>query len=557
MDDPWDNPPDEEDIQPVGTILAGRYQVVSLIGRGGQAAVYRCVDHRLDREVALKVLSKHLTSFPAVVKRFQREAQVMASLDSRYLVPIYDVGRDGGHFFLVMKLLKGRTLGELLETSGAFTQERAIHVVAQVLEGLAHLHARSLVHRDIKPGNIILDEHERAVLLDLGITRDLTGRGLTTDGTTLGTPAYMSPEQAKGLNLDGRSDLYSVGILLFELLTTRLPFDAPTAIEIAMKQISEPPPSPRRFVSSLSENLTHVILRALEKPPERRYPTAAKMREALLGAALEPAVEDSPSPQHGKERLPFPAEEASDEVRETSAEVSADLEPGMEPRRFEPRFVRWLAFIALVVVTVGGVSGLLLFRMSSQAPTIRSTPSPLDRRAVPDPDSGTEPPPVDSGPPGYLSGVFEPDDDVPPNDGGTLDQPRLPTADLPDAVPGLGPGESARDAGPKNRSGTLRRPSPPVVQPQGGNPGLSPDDPVAQARERLSRRDTAGAIRVLESAAARTPNRAEVYRSLGDAHSRVGNRTAAIAAYRRYLALRPEAHDAEQVRRRLRGLGER
>ena len=164
---------------------------------------------------------------------------------------------------------------------------------------------------------------------------------------------------------------------------------------------------------------------------------------------------------------------------------------------------------------------------------------------------------MDSGPPGYLSVEPVSDDGVPPNDGGTPDQSRRPTADLPDAVPGLDPGESGRDGGPQNRSGAQRRPSQPVAQPQVEGPGLSPDDQVAQARDLLSRRNTAEAIRVLESAAARTPNRAEVYRLLGEAHGRVGNRTAAIAAFRRYLALRPEAHDADQVRRRLRALGER
>ncbi|MDI7269128.1 MAG: serine/threonine-protein kinase, partial [Myxococcota bacterium] len=287
---------------PTGTQLAGRYRLDTILGRGGMATVYMGLDQALGREVAIKVLEPELAAQAIVVKRFLREAQIMASLDSPRVVPIYDVGRDGPHVFLVMKCLPGVSLEDLIVQDGALPPERAAPLVAQVLEGLAVVHRRGLVHRDVKPGNVMVIDGDQAILLDLGIARDPASRGMTTEGTMLGTPEYMAPEQMLGRTVDHRTDLYAVGVLLFEALTGRLPFSGETPIEIGLRHVSDDPPSPRRFASWISEALAAAVLRAMAKDPAQRYQSANEMREALL-AALAVAA---PGPAGAEHHLPAP-----------------------------------------------------------------------------------------------------------------------------------------------------------------------------------------------------------------------------------------------------------
>lgn len=270
-----------------GCLLANRYHLRDRLGKGGMAYVYRAEDSFLGREVAIKVLSEECATHDVAMKRFVREARTMAALDSAHVVPLYDVGKDGPHTFLVMKLMDAPTLDHIIQREGRLAPGRAARLMAQVLDGLGHLHEKGVVHRDVKPSNVLVDGSDYAMLLDLGIAFDPTAAGLTADGIILGTPSYISPEQVAGTPVDGRSDLYSAGVVLFEALTGELPFLARTQVEACLMHLKRPPPSPRELEPSISEAVARVVLKALEKKPDRRFATARAMREALLEAAGE------------------------------------------------------------------------------------------------------------------------------------------------------------------------------------------------------------------------------------------------------------------------------
>ena len=269
---------------PAGTRLAGRYVLEELIGHGGMATVYRAQDEVLRREVAVKVLHEYLVSHDEAVERFLREARMLAAVDSQHIVPIYDVGNDQGSTFLVMKFLKAPTLGSILAEKKRLPPDEAVRMCEQLLCGLEALHALELVHRDVKPANIVVHDGRDVTLLDLGIVTDPYGHNTLTQGVVLGTAAYMSPEQALGDLVDERSDIYSVGITMFELLTGEVPFSGETTTQVCMKHVHDAPPSPRDLVPDISEALSDVVVRALAKRPEQRFQTANEMREALTDA---------------------------------------------------------------------------------------------------------------------------------------------------------------------------------------------------------------------------------------------------------------------------------
>ena len=274
----------------IGTEL-GNYRIVEEIGRGGMAVVYKAYQSSLDRWLAIKVLREQWSEEKAVVERFHREARAAAKLQHPNIIHIYDVAQQGHLYYIVMDYVAGGTLAARLAREGALDAAAALSVMGQIGSALDYAHAQGIVHRDVKPGNILLTVQGQAILSDFGIARAAAEARLTRTGTLVGTPEYMSPEQAAGETGDGRSDLYSLGVVLYEMLTGRVPFQADTPVAVLYKQVHASPPAPSGINAAISGPVERVLLHALHKDRDKRYRTAAEMTEALTQAANRPSGE--------------------------------------------------------------------------------------------------------------------------------------------------------------------------------------------------------------------------------------------------------------------------
>ncbi len=264
-------------------ILSGRYEPQRLIARGGMADVYRAHDRLLDRTVALKVLFRELSVDRAFVERFRREAQSAAGLSHHNIVSVYDWGEDGGTYYIVMEFVEGLPLSAILRTNGPMTPQRSSEIAAEVASALSYAHKHNVVHRDVKPGNVIITEDGQVKVTDFGIARAFnTEDSLTQTGSVMGTATYFSPEQAEGVGVDGRSDIYSLGIVLYEMLAGRPPFIGDTPVAVASKHVRESPPALSSLVSSVPPQLEAIIDKCLMKSPQLRYQSADALRADLL-----------------------------------------------------------------------------------------------------------------------------------------------------------------------------------------------------------------------------------------------------------------------------------
>jgi len=264
-------------------VLGDRYRLLERIGSGGMADVYCAHDTRLRRDVAVKVL-RPIDGDPAFAARFRREARHAASIQHPNVATVYDFGEDGDDRYIVMELVRGDTLKDLVRRRGALSEDEALTMAERVARGLEAAHARRLVHRDLKPHNVLVGGDGQPRIVDFGIAKASDGTALTGAAAVLGTAHYFSPEQASGKSADHRSDLYSLGVVLFELLTGRLPFDGGNPVEIAMRHVRDAPPRPSDWRPGLRRATDEVVLRALEKDPDRRFATASAMAAALLRA---------------------------------------------------------------------------------------------------------------------------------------------------------------------------------------------------------------------------------------------------------------------------------
>lgn len=277
----WQQRWDVEVVPVVGKSLTSRYQILEKIGEGGMALVYRSLDTLLHREVAVKVLREQYASDEQFVERFRREAQAAASLSHPNVVNIYDVGEVDGTHFIVMEYVHGRSLRRIIQEEGRLSPIWAARCALQICDGLQHAHERGLVHRDIKPHNILITPDERVKVTDFGIARAASTSTLTQTGIIIGSVHYFSPEQAKGANIGPQSDLYSLGIVLYEMLTGEVPFTGDSPISVALKQIDEPAPRVTERRPDCPPALARIVDRAMSKSLSDRYADAAQMAADL------------------------------------------------------------------------------------------------------------------------------------------------------------------------------------------------------------------------------------------------------------------------------------
>lgn len=269
----------------------GKYIILEEIGRGGMGAVYKARDVELDRIVAMKVLSPYLVGEPHLVQRFMREARLAANLDHPNIVAIYDIGGEGGYYYFVMKYLEGRPLKEIIAQRGPLPPDEVVNIVRQLASALDYAHQQNLVHRDVKPGNVIIGPDGHATLTDFGLAKVVESMKLTASGETIGTLEYMAPEQARG-ETSPASDIYSLGVMTYEMLTGRLPFQGTNQATLLYQHLHEPPPPLHRWNPTVPPEVEQVVLRAMAKEPAERYATAGEMARELEQAAR---------------RTPFPA----------------------------------------------------------------------------------------------------------------------------------------------------------------------------------------------------------------------------------------------------------
>ena len=275
------------------SLLQGRYRIVRKLGEGGMAIVYLGHDLELGRDVAIKTLRPQFAADPAFRARFQREAHAAASLSHPNIIDVHDVGESEGVPYLVMELIRGHSLKEIIAADAPFHPDDVAELIEQIGGALDYAHTRGYIHRDVKPGNILVDEHGRARVVDFGIAKGLFESDLTITGVGLGTVGYLAPEQAEGLMATPASDVYSSGVVAFEMLTGRLPFQAETPVGVAMQHVNEPAPPPSSLQAGVPPQIDAIVLRALEKDPTRRWPSMGAFAKALrqwreLGAPPSP-----------------------------------------------------------------------------------------------------------------------------------------------------------------------------------------------------------------------------------------------------------------------------
>lgn len=352
----------------------GRYQVIKELGRGGMATVYRAHDPRFKRDVAVKLMPAQLLADATFRARFEREAQTIAALEHPAIVPVYDFGEEDGQPYLVMRFMPGGSLADKL-ANGHISPREASRVIARLASALDQVHTHGIVHRDLKPANVLFDQYGEAYLSDFGIARLTETTSSLTGDSIVGTPAYMSPEQARGeVDIDGRSDLYALGVILFQMLTGKQPYDAPTPIAVAMKHITDPVPRATDFCPDLSFLYNDVIEDAMAKERQDRFPTGHDLLTALEKAILRAesstveledelvtapyeSIAESSSPVERFASSPGSSRPVTPSPGTSSPISQPDSQPVMFKRR---RGVPIWAWIVIGILGIGLVCGLFI-----------------------------------------------------------------------------------------------------------------------------------------------------------------------------------------------------
>jgi tetratricopeptide (TPR) repeat protein len=395
--------------------LLGRYRLSRRVGSGGMAEVWEAVDESLHRTVALKVILEAVSREPTFAERFVREARTIAGLEHPNILPVYDFGQDGEIVYLVMPLVSGGSLKDRLGKT--VPAPSAIGWISAIASALDYAHARGILHRDVKPANVLLDQSDRALLSDFGLAKSLgdSTAGLTATGAVMGTPTYMSPEQAMALTLDGRSDQYSLGIISFQLFAGVVPFTADSPLVVLRKHLQEPPPPASRVNPRLTPAIDRALERALAKDPAERYPRCEDLAGALASAcrgAPEPTAD--PTPRSGSVSTAAKGKEATtlwstpDAALEPTVRSKGSAEPGYVTALQTPRRRLPLAAGAAVAVLAAAAALFVLLRRPERnapppppaPPLVRAAPSPVVAAPVaptglpesPPPRAAVEPP---------------------------------------------------------------------------------------------------------------------------------------------------------------------
>ncbi len=358
----------------------GKYRILEPLGRGGMAQVYKAYHPGLDRYVAVKVLRADLTEDAEFLNRFRREARAVAALRHPNIIQIFDFDVQDGLYYMVMELLEGNTLKSYLNALRVRKERMPLgettHILSDVLGGLAYAHAEGVIHRDLKPSNILLTRRGQAVLTDFGIAQIIGGTQYTVTGALMGTLSYMAPEQGRDGKCDVRSDIYSLGITLYEMLTGSVPFDADTPLAILLKHLNDPLPSPRSLAPDIPEAFEQVVLKALAKDPQERYQSATEMAAALIEAAHLSGIEVPlttslpqtvsllpPQPAvvavfSGKNRAQFADHEFAE--GDTEVKITPPAEMQDVKKRLSRGALTWTTFMVLgnmLLLWAGGVFG--------------------------------------------------------------------------------------------------------------------------------------------------------------------------------------------------------
>src|SRR6516162_5470861 len=291
--------PPSDELAP-GTLLAGRYEILQLLGHGGMGSVYKARDKELDRLIALKLIRSELARNPQMLLRFKQELILARQVTHKNVIRIFDLGQSDGIKFITMDFVEGKDLRALLQERGRFPPNEAARIMLQICRALEAAHAEHVIHRDLKPQNIMLDQRGRVFVMDFGIARSAHLPGMTQTGALIGTPEYMSPEQARGEKLDERSDIFSLGVVFYEILTGKSPYPSDTPLATLWKRMQEPVTPPSQLEPDLPPALDAIVVKALQIVPENRFGSAREMAHQLeiwLGPSAESSAIFLPAPR--------------------------------------------------------------------------------------------------------------------------------------------------------------------------------------------------------------------------------------------------------------------